>query len=65
MKELCQRMKEKINSVKHILVEFHIDEIYVSYNPEFLHQFLISNNFELVKKFKMLQIQVIKILCFM
>ena len=28
------------------------DEIYISYNPEFLHQFLISNNFELVKKFK-------------
>ena len=50
--EVLQGMKEKINKVKHILVEFHIDEIYISYNPEFLHQFLISNNFELVKKFK-------------
>ena len=50
--EVLQGMKEKINKVKHILVEFHIDEIYISYNPEFLHQFLISKNFELVKKFK-------------
>ncbi len=50
--EVLQGMKEKINRVKHMLVEFHIDEIYISYNPEFLHQFLISNNFELVKKFK-------------
>ena len=50
--EVLQGMKEKINRVKHMLVEFHIDEIYISYNPEFLHQFLISNNFELIKKFK-------------
>ncbi len=50
--EVLQGMKEKINKVKHILVEFHIDEIYISYNPELLHQFLISNNFELIKKFK-------------
>ena len=50
--EVLQGMKEKINKVKRILVEFHIDEIYISYNHEFLHQFLISNNFELVKKFK-------------
>ena len=50
--EVLQGMKEKINKVKRILVEFHIDEIYISYNPEILHQFLISNKFELVKKFK-------------
>ena len=50
--EVLQGMKEKICKVKHVLVEFHIDEIYISYNPEFLHQYLISNNFELVKKFK-------------
>ena len=50
--EVLQGMKEKICKVKHVLVEFHIDEIYISYNPELLHQFLISNNFELVKKFK-------------
>ncbi len=50
--EVLQGMKEKICKVKHVLVEFHIDEIYISYNPEFLHQYLISKNFELVKKFK-------------
>ena len=50
--EVLQGMKEKINKVKRILVEFHIDEIYISYNPEILHQFLISNKFELIKKFK-------------
>ena len=28
------------------------DEIYISYNPEFLHKFLVSHNFKLIKKFK-------------
>ena len=50
--EVLQGMKEKISKVKCILVEFHIDEIYINYNPELLHQFLISNNFKLVEKFK-------------
>ncbi len=50
--EVLQGMKEKISKVKCMLVEFHIDEIYINYNPELLHQFLISNNFKLVKKFK-------------
>ena len=50
--EVLQGMREKINKVKCILVEFHLDEIYINYNPEFLHQFLISNNFKLIEKFK-------------
>ena len=50
--QVLQGMKDKIKKVKCMLVEFHNDEIYVSYNPEELHKFLVSNNFQLVKRFK-------------
>ena len=35
-----------------MLIEFHNDKIYVSYDPKKLHNFLIKNDFELVKKLK-------------
>ena len=44
--------KQKIKNIKLILIEFHNDEIYVSYNPNELHEFLVSNNFKLVNSFK-------------
>jgi len=50
--QVLQGMKDKIKKVRCMLVEFHNDEIYVSYNPEELHKFLVSNNFQLVKRFK-------------
>ena len=50
--QVLQGMKEKIKTIKHLLVEFHNDEIYISYDPEFLHEYLISHNFKLIKKFK-------------
>ena len=50
--QVLQGMKEKIKIIKHLLVEFHNDEIYISYDPEFLHEYLISHNFKLIKKFK-------------
>ena len=31
---------------------FELFDAHISYNPELLHQFLISNNIELIKKFK-------------
>ena len=50
--QVLQGMKQRIKIVKYILIEFHNDEIYVSYDPKNLHEFLISNNFKLMKKFK-------------
>ena len=50
--EVIKGIKEKIKNIKLILVEFHNDEIYVSYNPNELHEFLVSNNFKLVNSFK-------------
>lgn len=50
--QVLQGMSGKINMVKYMLIEFHNDEIYVSYDPKKLHKFLISNNFKLIKRFK-------------
>lgn len=50
--QVLQGMEQRIKIVKYILIEFHNDEIYVSYDPKNLHEFLISNNFKLIKKFK-------------
>ena len=50
--EVIKGIKEKIKNVRYILVEFHNDEIYVSYDPTKLHNFLINNNFKLEKRLK-------------
>ena len=42
----------EISKVKNILIEFHNDEIFHNYNPDKVHQYLIKNNFVLLKKFK-------------
>ncbi len=50
--QVIKGIKDKIKNVKFILVEFHNDEIYVSYDPTKLHKFLISKNFKLINNFK-------------
>lgn len=50
--EVIKGIKEKIKNIKFILVEFHNDEIYVSYKPNDLHNFLVSNDFKLINSFK-------------
>ncbi len=50
--QVIKGIREKIKNVKYILVEFHNDEIYVSYDPTKLHNFLINNNFKLEKRLK-------------
>ena len=41
-----------IKNVKCILVEFHLDDIYMNYQPKKIHNFLIKNKFILRKKIK-------------
>ena len=41
-----------IKNVNCILIEFHLDNIYLDYQPKKIHNFLIKNNFILMKKFK-------------
>tara|TARA_B100001057_G_scaffold492480_1_gene584961 strand:+ start:4051 stop:4764 length:714 start_codon:yes stop_codon:yes gene_type:complete len=50
--QVIKGIKDKIKNVRFILVEFHNDEIYVSYDPNKLHEFLISKNFKLMNNFK-------------
>ena len=50
--QVVKGIAEKIKHIKLILVEFHNDEIYVSYNPKKLHDLLTFNNFKLINKFK-------------
>jgi len=50
--QVIKGIKDKIKNVRFILVEFHNDEIYVSYDPTKLHEFLISKNFKLINNFK-------------
>ena len=50
--QVLQGIKNKIKNIKYMLIEFHNDKIYVSYDPKKLHNFLIKNDFELVKKLK-------------
>ena len=47
--EVLIGLREKINKVKCILVEFHQDTIYLSYKPKKIHNYLIKNNFTLKK----------------
>ena len=45
-------LEKKINIVSNILIEIHHRELFLNYNPEKIHQYLIDNGFKLVKKFK-------------
>ncbi len=50
--EVLKGMGRSIKNIKYILVEFHNDEIYLSYNPRKIHNYLIKNNFILKTAFK-------------
>ena len=45
--EVLKGMKQSIKNIKYILVEFHNDEIYLSYNPRKIHNYLVKNDFAL------------------
>ena len=45
-------LKKKINIVNNILIEIHHRKLFLNYNSEMIHQYLIDNGFKLVKKFK-------------
>ena len=50
--QVIKGIKEKIKNIRYILVEFHNDEIYLSYNPSELHDYLTKNSFKLIDTFK-------------
>ena len=45
-------MGQNIKNIKYILIEFHNDEIYLSYNPRKIHNHLVKNDFALKTAFK-------------
>jgi len=45
-------LNKKINIVNNILIEIHHRELFLDYDPEKIHQYLVSNGFKLVKKFR-------------
>ena len=50
--EVLQGLNKKIKNVKWILIEFHHDRIYLKYNPNKIHNYLLENNFVLESRFK-------------
>jgi hypothetical protein len=50
--EVLKGMGQSIKNIKYILVEFHNDEIYLSYNPRKIHNYLVKNDFTLKTVFK-------------
>jgi len=50
--EVLKGMGQNIKNIKYILIEFHNDEIYLSYNPRKIHNHLVKNDFALKTAFK-------------
>ena len=50
--KVLQSLKKNIKKVKIILIEFHNDNIFLNYNSNKIHKFLIKNNFFLQEKIK-------------
>lgn len=50
--EVLQGLKSNIKIVKIILIEFHNDDIFINYNANKIHKYLINNNFYLQEKIK-------------
>ena len=44
--------KQSIKNIKLILVELHHSDLYDRHDPEKIHNYLIQNNFKLLKSFK-------------
>jgi len=47
--EVLKGTGEKIKSIKCIIIEFHLDNIFKKYNPINIHKYLIKKNFVLCK----------------
>ena len=50
--EILQGIKNNIKNIQYMLIEFHNDQIFMSYNSKKIHKFLIKNNFEMIQRFK-------------
>ena len=50
--EVLQGSKNHLKQINYILIEYHTDKIYENYDPEKIHEFLVKNNFLLLKRFK-------------
>ncbi len=50
--EVLDGLKENINKVSYVLIEFQSNKIFSSYNPKKIDDFLKKNNFKKVKSFK-------------
>ena len=50
--EVLKGCKQSIKNIKLILVELHYSDLYDNHNPEKIHNYLIQNNFKLLKSFK-------------
>jgi FkbM family methyltransferase len=50
--EVLTGVSNNIQKIGCLLVEFHNDNIYENYSSKKIHNFLIENNFKLLKKFK-------------
>jgi FkbM family methyltransferase len=47
--EVLKGIGNKIGKIKCVLIEFHQDSIYLSYNPKKIHNYLVKKNFTLKK----------------
>ena len=50
--EVLKGIERTIKNIRYILIEFHNDKIYLSYNPKKIHNHLIKNNFVLKNIYK-------------
>lgn len=50
--QVLKGMQKYIKKIKYILIEFHNDKIFLSYNPNKIHKYLIKNNFVLQDIYK-------------
>jgi len=50
--EVLKGIERAIKNIRYILIEFHNDKIYLSYNPKKIHNHLIKNNFVLQNIYK-------------
>ena len=50
--EVLKGIERAIKNIRYILIEFHNDKIYLSYNPKKIHNHLIKNNFVLKNIYK-------------
>ena len=50
--EVLKGIERAIKNIRYILIEFHNDKIYLSYNPKKIHNYLIKNNFVLKETYK-------------